>query len=163
MSNARVLMGMLLLTVIAPSGDAAQGPVQTGGTLHFATSLRLRGGKSLAGGSAGQAGTASGEAAAAGQGVQLPLLRNVLDFSTSLTAAANSSAGADSLGCLDPERIAFLQNAFAEMLENNTDVFVTAISRLSLPEDCEANVSLKERALFAIAGGHIPFVCALLC
>jgi hypothetical protein len=53
---------------------------------------------------------------------------------------------------LDPERMAFLRNAFAEMLENTTDVFATAISRLALPEDCEANISLKERALAAITG-----------
>ena len=53
---------------------------------------------------------------------------------------------------LDPERMAFLRDAFAEMLENTTDVFATAISRLALPEDCEANISLKERALAAITG-----------
>ena len=48
--------------------------------------------------------------------------------------------------------MAFLRDAFAEMLENTTDVFTTAISRLPLPEDCEANVSLKANSLLAIAG-----------
>jgi hypothetical protein len=48
---------------------------------------------------------------------------------------------------LDPERAAFLRAAFAEILENTTDVFTTSISRLSLPEDSETNVSLKAHLL----------------
>jgi len=134
------LLSFVLITAPSPAGAA----------LHFTTSLRLRGGKSFQG-----QGAAASSPDAAGQGVQLPLLRNVLDFSTSLSTASNVSAptaGDGALGVLDPERMAFLRNAFAEMLENTTDVFATAISRLSLPEDCEANISLKERALFAIAG-----------
>lgn len=144
---------MMVLTVLG--GEATLGMARGGARPLM---LRLRGGKSL-GGSAGQGLPNLGAAA---QGVQLPMLRNVLDLTTSLTAASNASAaGAAPVGSMDPERMQFLRNAFAEMLENTTDVFATAISRLTLPEDCEANISLKQRALDSIAGWQLGCVSVM--
>jgi hypothetical protein len=149
------LVPLVALFFMPAIGGRALVPVRTGGMSHLITSLHLRGGKSLGG-----QGTNLGAGGPESQGVQLPLLRNVLDMATSLSTASNSS-NASALPSLDPDRMAFLQNAFAEMLENTTDVFTTSITRLSLPEDCEANISLKERALFAIAGW--PHLAVALC
>ena len=145
----------VLMLLFMTGSDAALSSAGVGGVPRLTTSLRLRGGKS-------REGTAPAGDPAAGQGLQLPLLRNLLDFSTSLSASANgtvSNISAAAPASLDPERMAFLRNAFAEMVDNNTDVFATSISRLTLPEDCEANVSLKENALAAIAG--LRSVCRL--
>jgi hypothetical protein len=159
--DAHAVLAVLVLLSIAWS-DAAEHRASAGAACaaasRLASSLRLRGGKSREGG-VGDPG--------AGKGLQLPLLRNMLDLSTSLTVAANGTApdaAALTPGSLDPERMAFLRNAFAEILENTTDVFATSISRLSLPEDCEANVSLKENALSAIAGlGRARLIYSRFC
>ena len=68
-------------------GDCVQGGVRS--PHPAASAMRLRGGRSLGG--AGQ-GASHGADAASAQGVQLPLLRNVLDFATSLTASSNASS-----------------------------------------------------------------------
>lgn len=138
---------LVLLLLCMTGSDAAPRGIRAGTAPRLTTSLRLRGGKSRGG--------APSDDHASSQGLQLPLLRNMLDLSTSLSASANGTvleSDAVAPASLDPERMAFLQNAFAEMLENNTDIFATSIARLSLPEDCEANVSLKANALSAIAG-----------
>jgi hypothetical protein len=88
------LLVCLLLTVIGGEatmgplgGDCVQGCVRS--PHPGASVMRLRGGRSLGG--AGQ-GASHGADAASAQGVQLPLLRNVLDFATSLTASSNASS-----------------------------------------------------------------------
>ena len=138
---------MIWAAVLAGPAEAAAGVAREP---HLVASLRLRGGKMAS--SSGVPGAVGGAGdVASAQGVQLPLLRNILDMTTSITAANNGSNTSGSTAGLDPERMAFLQNAFTELLENTTDAFATAISRLHLPEESEENVLLKQRALAEIA------------
>lgn len=79
--------------------------------------------------------------------IALPMLRNVLDFSTKIT---NINSPPRNL-TLDPERVAFLNNALKSVIENTTNVFREAIVDLGLSEDDEENVRRKEVALENIA------------
>ena len=92
-------------------GPERQAAAEVAGEPHLVASLRLRGGKmASSSGVPGAVGSAADVVSA--QGVQLPLLRNILDMTTSITAASNGSNTSGSTAGLDPERMAFLQNAF---------------------------------------------------
>jgi hypothetical protein len=79
------------------------------------------------------------------QSIQMPLLRNLLDFSTSLT---NSSEPRNNT--LDPERLAFLNSALKSLVENTTNVFRDAIADLALPDENAENIQRIEIALDTI-------------
>ena len=80
------------------------------------------------------------------QSVQLGVLRNLLDFSTSITNTSDS----DGPKKLDPERIRWLQEAMNSLLENTTDVFRQSIEILRDPETDLESVGRKENALETI-------------
>lgn len=77
--------------------------------------------------------------------IQMPILNNMLRISTALTNVSSEEHQARTP--LDPDRLAFLRNAMAEMLENTTDVFVMSVENLQLDEDSDENVHLKIVAL----------------
>jgi len=115
--------------------------------------MGLRGGKGMEGGTdaGGEQAGISGDAVGDGEqggGLSLPLLRNLLDFSTRLTntntSDSNSSSGRAEL---DPEKMQWLNQALTSMVENTTDVFKNSISDLSLPENTPEEVRRKEVAL----------------
>jgi hypothetical protein len=80
------------------------------------------------------------------QSVQLGVLRNLLDWSTSITNTSESSNQTK----LDPERIRWLQEAMHSLLENTTDVFRQSIEVLQDPELEAESIERKEQALETI-------------
>ena len=73
---------MIWAAVLAGPAEAAAGVAREP---HLVASLRLRGGKMAS--SSGVPGAVGGAGdVASAQGVQLPLLRNILDMTTSITA-----------------------------------------------------------------------------
>jgi hypothetical protein len=96
--------------------------------------LRLRGGEKAAGGRSEDR-----------KNIQVPMLNNLLAFSTALTNTTSEEHR--NFGPMDPERLAFLRNAMNEMLENTTDVFRKAVDHLLLEEESPDNIALKLLAL----------------
>mmetsp|Transcript_4434 Transcript_4434/g.11108 ORF Transcript_4434/g.11108 Transcript_4434/m.11108 type:complete len:411 (+) Transcript_4434:41-1273(+) len=111
------------------------GQIVRGGQLRPPALVALRGG--------GEDTAAVGD----GQNLAMPLLRNLLDFSTKITNVSETPRNLT----LDPERMQFLNNAMKAMIENTTSVFRDAIDSLSLSEDDPHNVRRKEVALENIA------------
>jgi hypothetical protein len=101
------------------------------GTSDFLPVTRLRGGQP-------EQAPANGP-----QSLQFGVLRNLLNWSTSITNTSTSSANTS----LDPERIKWLQEAMNSMLENTTDVFRQSIANLQDPEIDVESIERKERAL----------------
>lgn len=113
--------------------------------------MSLRGGKGMEGGTdaGGEQAGVSGDAVGDGEqggGLSLPLLRNLLDFSTRLTNTSDSVSSSERAE-LDPEKMQWLNQALTSMVENTTDVFKSSISDLSLPENTAEEVRRKEVAL----------------
>jgi hypothetical protein len=84
--------------------------------------------------------------------IQMPVLRNLLDFSTRLT---NTTAEARNT-TLDPERLAFLNAALKSLMENTTHVFREAIADLGLPDEDVTNLRRREVALENICERYTP-------
>jgi hypothetical protein len=78
--------------------------------------------------------------------IQMPLLRNLLDFSTGLTNSSEPRVN----NTLDPERLAFLNSALKSLVENTTNVFREAITDLALPDESADNIQRIEIALDTI-------------
>ena len=78
------------------------------------------------------------------QSIQFGVLRNLLNWSTSIT---NSSQQNGTRAPLDPERIRWLQDAMNSLLENTTDVFRQSIGIIQEPDIDAESVERKEQAL----------------